>query len=524
LKDYLIKGALTADGSGAPARKCDMLLGGGLIKAVSASLPPQGKDCETIDASGLAALPGFIDPHSHSEMSVLAAPDSAGKLSQGVTTEINGNCGLSVFPVTDKNRAHLEELYSVYNTKITWDSIGDYAEIVKKTRPALNCASLCGHNTLRAAVRGYGEGAVSPGDMEKAAELLDASLAGGAAGFSCGLIYIPGKFSTEEEISAFIRVLAKYDRPHTTHLRSEGNTLIEALEEAVRVCRAGGGRKLHVSHLKTSGKSNHHKLDAVLAIIERERANGLELTADRYPYTESMTTLSVVTPAPYDNMSDPDLKKFLAEPGNFNAFLAKLREKPDDYWDSVRIVDSGSPLAEGSRGVTLSEISRRRGVPAPELCALFLREDPVGTTAAFSGMSYDNMIRILSRPYVCCCTDETSRPIDYSLGRSHPRGFGSFPRFLKMMSEKIGFERAAAKMTALPAAVFGLKDRGRIEPGLAADLVLLDMEKLHGAENFANPHEPAKGVELVFVNGAPAYRAGEISRPGHGRFLRPSDI
>lgn len=512
----LIKNASLIDGSGSAPLKRDVLLSGAFISAVADSIPSHMAD-KVLDASGLCLAPGFIDTHGHSDISLLAAPSAEGRISQGITSEIGGNCGLSVFPVTDLNREHLQELYKNYNVDINWRGISDYAAFFDSVKPAVNFASLCGHNTLRAALCGYEKKEISSSALASCRALLESSLREGAAGFSTGLLYVPGKFADQNEISYIMKALGDSGKIYATHLRSESATLLESVDEAFSLCLASGTEKLHISHLKTAGKANWHKLPALL---EKIKTAPLRVSADRYPFIESMTSLSVILPEPYASMDDVALQNLLQTESEFQALIAALSESEKDRdWDTVRLVSSSSPRFESYRGETIKSIAFSVSLEPVRVCAEILRESASSASAAFKGMSYENMLSILTQNYVCCGSDESARPLDYSMGRSHPRGFASMPLFFNILKNSLPLPEIIRRMTSLPANLFRLQGRGLVKAGYFADLLLFEPDKFMSKADFKNPHSPAEGIHKVFVNGRLSF--DEDSYPERvGRFLK----
>ena len=556
MSGFIIKNARIADGLDGEPFMGSVVVRDGVITEVSRGFRGSSIDIaglDVVDADGLVLAPGFIDVHGHSDISILAAPESEGKISQGITTEICGNCGLSAFPVSELNRTHLNELFDRYGIPLDWNSYDGYAKKLAEARPALNIASLCGHNTLRASIMGYDARIADECEIRAMREALTCVLGGGEGrpagecsifnggnesggrgntenpttniqqpttkeggvgvlGFSTGLLYSPGNSAERAELLALGEVVGKHDVVWATHLRSEGRELLEALDEFIEIGAAAGCRKLHVSHLKTAGTDNWWKLDEVLVRISHaESEHGIRITADRYPYTESMTSLSAFVPSPYSEMDDSSLKRLLDSKEEFARFADRLREMPSERWETLRVVSTSANPAPANfadsselRGENFAELADASGIPAPDLCAELLRLDPVGTMAASKGMSEENMRRILALPYVCCCTDETARPADFSLGASHPRGYGAFPRFMSILASVMPIGAIIRKMTSLPAQIFGLKGRGAIRPGFAADLVLLDFDAVIESEpaNFADPHKKSSGIKRIWVNGA----------------------
>ncbi|MDD5727107.1 MAG: amidohydrolase family protein [Victivallales bacterium] len=485
--------AMIYDGSGRPPFSGSILCEGGVIARCARGRTMFSGCDEVIDAAGLALAPGFIDAHSHSDISLLAAPEAAGKVSQGITTEIIGNCGLSVYPVTDNNREHLQELYRNYNVEISWHDLTGYLREVARRRPAVDVVPLAGHNTLRASVCGYGKHQLSTGELMEMRKLLANCFEQGAAGFSTGLLYVPGKFADIGELAGLLRTVSEYDKVYTTHLRSEGNGLLEAVEETFAAARLAGLKRVHLSHLKVAGKANRHKIDDLLAILERARGEGFKLSADRYPYTESLTQLSVMLPVPYDELDDIALGKILRTEKGFTEIVTALKQLPAERWRAVRLVSAEGYEEFCSRNFTAIAAALKRA-PA-EICAEILRADAAGTLAAFQGMHEANMLRIMEQDFVACGTDESARPQDYSLGRSHPRGFGSMPRFCNFLREQgMPLEKIIFRLTALPAGIFGLPGKGLIKENFAADLVLFDPDEFADTATFAKPHQVCRGI------------------------------
>ena len=277
MSKILIGNAEIIDGTGASPFCGWVLVEGERIRAVSPS-PLQVEDAEFVDARGLTLVPGFIDAHAHSDLSLLAAPEAEGKISQGITSEISGNCGLSAFPIrTEEVRAHLQELYKIYGIPLDWNDFQSYTEVLSARKPSINAGFLCGHNTLRANILGYENVQGTPGDLEREQRLLREMLEQGALGLSSGLLYVPGKFASREEMTGLATVLRKFDRPYTTHLRSEGERLLESVEEALEVA-ASAGIRLHLSHLKTAQPRNWHKIDALLKRLAELGAKNTVLT------------------------------------------------------------------------------------------------------------------------------------------------------------------------------------------------------------------------------------------------------
>ncbi|MFA6713752.1 MAG: amidohydrolase family protein [Victivallaceae bacterium] len=495
----VIKNALIYDGSGNKPFKGTVACSDGLIKLCTPDDLTVPSDC-VFDAEGSALAPGFIDVHSHSDVSILAAPEATGKVSQGITAEIIGNCGLSLYPVSDLNREHLQDLHRHYNVKITWTDLNGYLAELEKRSPAVDIIPLAGHNTLRASLCGYEKHELTASETAALRNSLAQCFKQGAIGFSTGLLYVPGKFATPKELTEFLKTVAEYGGIYTTHLRSEGNKICESLIETFDSALQASLRRVHISHLKISGAANRHKIDEVFSLLKEAENHGLEISADRYPYTESMTHLSVILPAPYDDMDDIKLEELLQNGDEFAKLRTALEKFSAERWRTVRLVSAHG--YEEFCGLTFDAITKKSGLGPPELCARILRSGAAGALAAFRGMDENNMLRIMQKEFTVCGSDESARPPDYSIGRSHPRGFGSMPRFCNLLYQNgMPLEKAIRRMTSLPAQIFRLEKRGLIRTGFSADLVLFDPEKFKDAATFAEPHRITEGVRKVWRKG-----------------------
>ena len=489
---------LIADGSGKSPFYGELLTCGNDIAEVGTAISCKEKHT-VIDGAGLCLAPGWIDTHGHSDVSLLAAPDAFGKVSQGITTEICGNCGLSAFPLNGNNREHLQELYHHYHQNLNWGNFTDYQ--TKLPEHTLRLVSLCGHNTLRAAVAGYQTRKLSSGQLDQMCRLLDEELAGGAAGLSSGLLYTPGCFSDREEITRLLEVVAKHNKIYALHLRSEGNQLLESLEETSTAVISAGLKRLMISHFKTAGPANFHKLDAALNWFENTRKKGIHVWCDRYPWCESQTQLSIIVPESFGVWDDSTLKELLQNANHRNMLTEHLRRSGRN-WANVRLVWTQETAFQKFAGKNLEEIASLCQTAPEELAVHLLQKDAAGCTAAFRGMSPENLRRILQQEFCCCGTDESARPQNYTIGRSHPRGFGAMPRFFRLLRE-LGFStgEAVRRMSGLPSEIFQLHDRGKLESGRLADLILFDPEQYDSTADFSHPHTAAQGVSGVWIGG-----------------------
>jgi len=485
---------------------------GGLVAAESAA---------TIDAGGSQVCPGFIDAHSHSGKRLLIEPSARSKIFQGVTTEVLGNCGTSPAPITGKYRRGTGELARLLPG--TWQSVAEYRALWEQVRPAVNGVLLVGHNNLRGAVVGYAARAATDAELREMTHLLEAGLAEGARGLSTGLIYTPGMFAAPGEISVLAAAAAGHGGVYTSHMRNEGELLLASIDETLAVGRETG-IKVQISHLKARGADNWSLLDTGLERIRSARAQGVPVCADRYPYIASSTTLDVVFPKwMMDGGHDAELAR-LRDPAD----RARLREellagRMEDYWGTILVCGTSHPDNKRFQGKKLTQIADALDLEPVDALLRIVEADELGTGAVFFGMCEENLAKVLAEPYVMIGSDASVRAPTGPLSHDHPhpRGYGSFPKFLRaaLDGKTVALPEAIRKMTGLPAAQFGLGDRGVIAMGKAADLLVFDPATVRDRATYEQPHQLAAGIAHVIVNGVPAVRDGELTGQRAGQLL-----
>ena len=522
--DYLIKGGVIIDGAGdntSPVQE-DIGIKGDQIKAIG-NLSGLGAE-KVIDAKGHYVCPGFIDTHSHSEFTLLADGRAEGKICQGITTEINGNCGLSAAPLLgsalEQRIAELEEL----GIGERWNNLLEYYAILENKGFAPNFLTLAGHGNLRASVAGYKDRRLSRNDMNKIFHLLENVLSSGAIGISTGLSYPPGVYSDTSEIVELARKTASHGGIYTTHMRSEGDRLLKAIDEVIEI-GFDSNIRVHISHLKTSGRKNWGKIEKVFERIHNARQKGLGLTCDRYPYTAACTSLDAVLPPwAYEGGREEELKRIKDKQQRLTGDI--LKSYPEEsHWETVKISAVNLNKNKWMEGKSLFEVSKcLKKTPIKCLFELLI-EEKLRVDAIFFSMNRDNLKAILKSPYTMIGTDSSARCFDgvTAKGKPHPRGFGSFPRVLgRYVREEglISFEEAVYKMTGLPAETFGIKLRGVIAEGYFADITIFDPDKVVDNASFDNPFERPSGISYVFVNGTPVLWEGELTGALPGRILK----
>lgn len=493
--ETIIRGGLVCDGTGTEPVFKDILIRNDRIAEIGPRGTFDNVQAEVIDAGGKLVTPGFIDAHSHDDLRILQHPEIRTKLLQGVTTVICGNCGSSPSCVPGKSGDS------------AWQDLAGYAETVNAVKAAVNTAALCGHNSIRRAVMGNAGRRAEPAEIAKMRQLLEAAFSAGAAGFTTGLTYFPGKFADTGELTALSAVMKGTGKVYATHMRSEGDALLEAVDEAFTVADAGSGR-LEISHLKTIFPRNFHKIGPLLEKLKKRRESGRFLCADRYPYIYSSTRIGQILPAPYDR--DTEIKARLADSENFRREITEaLRNSPRDLASTILM----------KSGKTLSQIAEENHCPLEEAGMRVLLENP-DQPAAYLCMSESNMMRILAEPWVCAGSDGLAMQLDDPAEQGHPRSCGTFPTFFRLVSKLVSVHEAVRRMTALPAEIFRIPDRGLLRKGFFADLVLLDAENYDSHAGFDGRNIMPSGVSLVMVNGQTAWDAGEPGKVGRaGRFL-----
>ncbi len=521
----VIQNGTIVDGLGRRAFQGDVVVEGERIVDVierEASHTAPVVDDEVFDATGLVVAPGFIDAHAHSDAYLVLEPDAPSKISQGVTTEVNGQCGGSAAPRFGEARLS-SDWAALLGERLTWRSMAEYRATIESTKIALNTVQFVGHNTLRSSVVGYAGRVATEDERRRMARLLEESLDAGAWGLTTGLIYQPGKYADFNEVLELTRVAAAKGGLYATHMRSEGDQILESIDEVLSLVRLTGIRA-EISHLKTSGARNWHKIDAVLEKMESAIDAGLLLGSDRYPYCAAGTDLDVVLPdwaqegaalAECRRLADPTLRARMVDEIN-----ASGRD-----WSTVMIGGTWSDETKALSGRRVKEILESQDVTAGELVCSILERDGCKTGAFFFGMSEENLDKIYARPWIVPGSDASIRAPLGPLAQDfpHPRAYGTMPMFYQRVRARgVSREETIARMTSIPARRFGLCARGVIEKGAFADLVVFDEATFKAQATYAAPHQFSTGVRLVMVNGGIPYRDGVFTSIRTGRFLERS--
>ncbi|MEV7046287.1 D-aminoacylase [Amycolatopsis sp. NPDC051061] len=522
----LIRGATVIDGTGAPATASDVLLAEGKIAVMAERGQLRDAD-RVVDADGLVLAPGFIDAHSHADNAPFLTGTDAAKLSQGVTTEVVGNCGFAPAPCPPARRAEIERLCGRLFPALSydWSTVEElYATSDAHGYPT-NVVPLAGHHPIRAAVLGMADRRPTAGELARMKAELSAALDAGAAGLSSGLIYPPGMYGDVDELAALAGELP-LDAVYASHLRNEGGRLLDAVGEAIEVARRAGCR-LQVSHLKAAGRPAWGSVKKALRLMDEAWDEGIRVHHDVYPYEANSTLLSACLPpwfhdggyaATMERLRDPEALRraehdIAADDGTWENWVA------GSGWDRVLVAGAGNADVEGRTLAELAERSRRR--PFQVLTDLLVASELTAWMSVFA-MSPADVTDALRHPRALVGSD--GAPPGRG-GKPHPRGFGTFTRVLARYVRESGllsWEEAIAKMTSRTASAFGLACRGVIAAGAAADVVLFDPATVADRATFTDPARISAGIELVVVNGRIAFETGAVTglRAGH-RLRRP---
>lgn len=515
--DLFIKNASVIDGTGNPIFKANIGIKEDKIVYI-------GKESfsakKIIEAHNYILTPGFIDTHSHSDFTILVDPRAEGKITQGITTEINGNCGISAFPLFGETfERKLSELNALGLKG--WNRLHEYLELLRRKKPALNIAFLCGHGNIRGSIIGYKNIPANKKQIRQMKRLLKEQFSHKIRGISTGLIYPPGIFANTEELIEITKVIRYYRGVYATHMRSEGDRLLSALEETLLI-----GKKtkvpIHISHLKTSGKENWWKIDSLLAIIDSALIDGVRVTADRYPYIASATDLDAFLPSWIIEGKKEEIMARLKSTTVRREIKKHLKTKGTNFLDELLISDVSFEKDKKFEGRRIGELTNIE--KAADFISELLINSELYVGVIYFGMSERNLIKILSKDYLMIGTDSSARCSNglTAQGKPHPRGFGSFPRFLrKYVLEKklMSLEEAIRKITFLPAKTFKIEKRGIIREGYFADIVIFDPAEINDKATFEKPFEISKGIKYVIVNGAIASEDGYITGLRKGKIL-----
>jgi N-acyl-D-amino-acid deacylase len=528
--DVILRGGTVHDGSGGEPFIADVALQGDMVVAIGDMQGARGK--LELDARGLVVAPGFINMLSWATESLLVDGRSQSDLRQGVTLEVFGE-GSSMGPLNPAMKQEMVEQQGDLKFDVGWTTLGEYLENLERRGVSPNVASFVGATTVRVHELGYADRAPTPEELERMRALVRQGMEEGALGVGSSLIYAPAAYAKTDELIALSKVAAEYGGLYITHLRSEGNRLLEALDEALTIGREAG-LPVEIYHLKAAGRANWGKLDEVIARIAQARRSGLRVTADMYPYTAGATGLDAAMPPWVQEGGQKAWEARLREPALRQRVAREMVTSSDD-WENLYLA-AGSPeniLLTGFKsealkpltGKTLAAVAALRGKSPVETAMELVVEDGSRVSTVYFLMSEDNVRKQLTLPWMSFCSDMESIAAEgvFLESSTHPRAYGSFARVLGHYArdeQVLPLQEAIRRMTSLPAGNLKLERRGSLKVGHYADVVVFDAAKVRAHATYDQPHQYATGVRHVFVNGVQVLRDGEHTGATPGRFVR----
>ena len=527
--DLLIHGGTIYDGSGTGPYEGDIAIRGDRIAYAGPALPANAT--RVVDAHGLAVTPGFINMLSWATESLLVDGLGQSDLRQGITLEVMGE-GWSMGPLNDRMKKLAVEQQGDFKYPIEWTTLGEYLSLLERRGTSMNVASFVGATTVRQHELGDRDVDPTPEQLRRMRALVRQAMEEGALGVGTSLIYPPASFAETDELIALTTEAARCGGSYISHMRSEGDRLLESIDELIEISRRSGA-PAEIYHLKQVGRSNWGKLDAVIAKVEAARAAGLKISADMYLYTAGATGLAASMPPWVQDGGVEAMLKRLKDP----AVVARVKREmlqPGSNWENlylhagpagVQLASLTEPSLKPLMGKTVAEVAKMRGVSPEQAVIDLVLADQGRAGAIYFLMNEDNVRRQTAIPWVSFGSDaEASAPEGVFLKSStHPRAYGNFARFLgkyvrdgKVASLAEGIRR----LTSLPASNLGLHDRGLLKPGMVADVVLFDPAKISDHASFAKPMQFATGVHHVVVNGVQVLKDGEPTGAKPGRFVK----
>jgi N-acyl-D-amino-acid deacylase len=529
--DLIIMNGRIVDGSGNPWFTGNVAINGDRIVKVGHVAFSRAK--RRIDARGLIVAPGFIDMLGQSEVSLLIDPRAESKIYQGITTEITGEGG-SIAPLTDYILQEMEPSLKHYNLQVDWRTLDEYFKRIERTRSAINIATYVGATQVRQAVLKDENRAPTAAELEEMKRLVAEAMQDGAVGLSTSLVYAPAFYAKTEELIELAKVASRYGGVYASHMRNESNSIMQAIDEAIRIGREAN-IPVEIFHLKMAGKPNWGKMGEVLKKIEEARAQGLDITADQYPYIAGGTSLGASIPPWAHEGGTAKFLERLKDPATREKLKQEMRTNTNTWENFFYLAGEGSGIMVASvyqgdlkkyEGKRVSEVAKMMG-KSDEIDALFdlVIADNGQTGAIYFLMNEEDVKLAMKKPWVSVGVDHGAVATTGKLaqGRAHPRGYGTFPRILgKYVREEkvLTLEEAIRKMTSLAANRFHFNDRGLLKPGFIADIVIFDPQQIKDVATFEDPNRLSVGVRFVLVNGVAVLFAGRPTGALPGRPLR----
>jgi N-acyl-D-amino-acid deacylase len=527
--DTVLRGGTVVAGTGGLPQIGSVGVVDGVIVAVGEI--PSGAADKEIDATGLIVAPGFIDIHTHSDVTAMLDPKCQSKVLQGVTTEVTGNCGFSPFPfAADAIDLHSDHLHRIGDgvPPLTWHDLDGYSDAVEANPPALNIAPLVGHGTIRVAVLGVDQREPSLTELEKMKDLLDASLRQGAFGMSTGLTHVPSAYAAEDEVTELVKVVARHHALYATHMRGGTGGWLDAFEEAIRTATAAGAR-LQASHAAINHPDHWGRAADVLTLVDEARASGLDAAIDVYPYDASSSSLTHFVQKWVQDGGTEAMRDRLSDPATFERAEGELSlgwfGDPASIpwlWDKM-IFDRTGPGDEWMSGLSIEAAARESGTTPAALTLRVCSDHGNYARVVVFYRTEGDMMSFLSYPHAVVGSDGVALPMDQGTNRPHPRSFGTFPRiFGRYVRDKglITMAEAVRKTSGAVADRLQMTDRGYVRPGMIADLAIFNPDTIADRATFDDPAQGPIGIDYVMVGGELAVDGGIQTDARQGKVLR----
>ncbi len=520
--DILLRGGIVYEGTGVPGGCADVAILDERIVAIGELDDWQAG--MVVNVEGLCVAPAFIDIHTHSDFSLLPNPDQLSMLYQGVGTQVVGNCGLGVAQIDTSPLFQQEQRWlKPYGIEVDWNSFDEHLQRLESQGVGTNIIFLCAHGTLRKKVMNFDRRAPTPAELDAMKREVALCMEAGAWGFSTGLEYVPGCYADTQELIELAKVAGHYDGFYATHLRSEGDRLIESVTEALEIAERAE-LPLQLSHHKAEGHRNWGKVHQTLQMVDDAIQRGLDVMLDVYPYTAYQTSMAVACLPDWALNGEPaEVLTRLRDPETRPRILHEMRERYAD-WETALI--GSVPGNRALQGLSVAQAAAEAGQSPEEFILDLLVKEGLYIGVACFNLSEDDLRTVLRYPLTMVGSDGAGNdPHKMRQERPHPRSYGTFPRVLRHYVREEGLltlEEAIFKMTGLPATRLGLTDRGVLQPGAYADLVVFDYARITDRATFREPHQLAEGVVHLLLNGRWVLRDGQYTGARAGKVLRRS--
>lgn len=524
--DLLVKNGRIVDGTGNPWFFGNVGIKDGEIVRLGRF---EQESAQEIDARGQVVAPGFIDGHCHSDLLILDQPLSEFKIQQGVTTEVVGNCGLAPAPYLKKRADQLKRyvgpVIGATSWEWPWETIGEYIDVLAKSRPSENVATYVAHGALRISVMGFDNRPAEASELKEMKALLEEGMRAGALGLSIGLLYAPGSYTHRTELAELCRVVARHNGLLATHIRGEGNNLLPSVKEVIWIAETSGV-SLHISHLKAAGAANWGKIEEALGLIEEARSRGMDVTCDVYPYSAGSTTLTTILPPwSLEGGIEATLER-LADRRTRERIKQELRAEQEIWdnlvlstgWQSVYISAAATEAGKALEGKHMLEVAELFGMDPEDAMMELLAREHGEVSIVYFHMDEADVRKVVRYDRALVASDS----LGCVTGKPHPRSYGTFPRlFAKYVREDktLTLEQAVRKVTSFPAARFKLGKRGLLVPGYRADLVLFDPDTIRDTADYQRPIQYPDGISHVIVNGELTMSDKHHTHARAGRFI-----